>query len=283
MSIRRRLQIEPLDERVVPSLLASTLPVKGGASHFVLQSHALAGNGHGTYFGGSLIVDAGQSDKLQGTADLARLGHVSLSGSVNGLGLIAFGHATGRLTFTNAHGSVTVALQGPLQHGFDPLPPWFQYTVVSGTGDYQHLSDSGWLDLSFQAAAPTTGMQHFGQAHGTFALAIDSVLPSTKLSSGIEGVALVGPVTPVSRIGVPNSRPLAGAILSIQSMNGTQVARVVTAQDGSFLVALPPGRYRIVPLPPQPGAILPRGTPMVVDVSSHEYTVVTINYDSGIR
>ena len=49
--------------------------------------------------------------------DLARLGHVTVTGTVAGLGFIASGHASGTLTFTNARGSVTVTLV------CDELPP----------------------------------------------------------------------------------------------------------------------------------------------------------------
>jgi uncharacterized delta-60 repeat protein len=108
--------------------------------------------------------------------------------------------------------------------------------------------------------------------------------PSVKTDSGIEGLALVGPTSPVQQIGQPNSRPLAGAILLIEDADGdTEVARVATGSQGQFSLHLPPGRYRIVPRPPHPGAVYPRGTPQTIVVRVGEYTSVTVNYDSGIR
>jgi uncharacterized delta-60 repeat protein len=101
---------------------------------------------------------------------------------------------------------------------------------------------------------------------------------------GIEGVALVGPISPVSRPGVPNMRPLPGAIISIVPANGgTEIARVVADSQGRFHIHLAPGRYKLIPLPPQPGEVYPRGMPQIVTVlPGSAYTEVTVDYFSGI-
>jgi uncharacterized delta-60 repeat protein len=106
----------------------------------------------------------------------------------------------------------------------------------------------------------------------------------TASGAGIEGVALVGPISPVSRPGVPNYRPLAGAILSILSADGgTELARVVADSQGRFHIHLVPGRYKLIPLPLQPGEVYPRGTPQIVVVQpGSAYTEVTVMYFSGI-
>jgi len=108
--------------------------------------------------------------------------------------------------------------------------------------------------------------------------------PPAAASSGIAGIALVGPITPVERPGVPNARPLPGAIVTVQPENGgDEIARGTADEKGRFKVPLIPGVYRIVPLPPKPGSVLPRGAPQQVRVREGAFTRVTVRYDSGIR
>lgn len=103
-------------------------------------------------------------------------------------------------------------------------------------------------------------------------------------SSGVHGVALVGPVAPVSHPGDPNTQPLAGAIITFQlAEGGLEVARTTADSTGHFRIALKPQTYSLVPLPPNPGSSLPSGQPQKVRVVQGTYTQVTVNYDSGIR
>jgi hypothetical protein len=247
--------------------------------------HALAGQGAGTFAGHGLMVDAGQSVLLKGTADLVGLGQVSVMGTVSGLGFVAMGHAQGMLLFTNAAGSVAVTLEGPLQTGFSPLPEQFSYHVDSGTGAYAHLHDDGTLTLDLHTApiGPAVG-SFFPFPQGTFTLNLDNwhhVPP--KVTSGIEGVALLGPLVPVETPGVSDFRPLAGAVIAIESANGGhEIARVTTGVDGHFKVALPPGTYRVVPLQ-MPGSLfpIPEG-PQTVVVHAGQFASVTVFFDTGI-
>jgi hypothetical protein len=140
--------------------------------------------------------------------------------------------------------------------------------------------------LVLTLAAPATSSIG-STAQGTFTLTIaegNSFGYTPKADSGIEGVALVGPVFPVERPGVPNTKPLVGAVISVKTADGSaEVTRVVADGTGRFHIRLAPGRYLIVPLPPQPGQFLPRGTPQTIDVQAGDYTDVTVSYDSGIR
>jgi hypothetical protein len=104
-----------------------------------------------------------------------------------------------------------------------------------------------------------------------------------RAATGIRGVAVVGPVAPVQRPGVPNTQPLAGAVITIRAAGGPEIARATADRHGAFRIALPPGRYLIVPLPPHPGQALPRGTPQAVTVTGEGFTAVVVEYDSGIR
>jgi hypothetical protein len=144
--------------RALPAIL---LPI-------VMPGHGLAGTGHGNYAVPRLqLLDVGTTYNLQGVADLAALGHVTVTCSVHSVGFIWHGHATGKLTFTNASGSVTVALEGPVQNDFAPLPGRFHYQVVSATGAYRHMRDQGSLQLVL-AQAPTDVVHR-----GTFTFTID--------------------------------------------------------------------------------------------------------------
>jgi hypothetical protein len=103
-------------------------------------------------------------------------------------------------------------------------------------------------------------------------------------TSGIRGVAMAGPIFPVERPGVPNTRPLANAIITVQpDGGGPEIARQLTDANGRFEIPLAPGVYRLVPLPPDPTAALPRGEPQTVTVRAGAFTEVTVNYDTGIR
>ncbi len=160
---RRPLQLEELSTRVLPSanpVFAWHAPVAHPAhtgNH--MEESPLDGKGHGSYTVNLIQSGAGITYTLSGTAKFAGLGNVTVGGTVHSVGFIREGNASGELTFTNANGSVTVALKGPTQAGFSPLPQKFTYTVISGTGQYQNLSASGTLQLVLKATDgnPQTG------------------------------------------------------------------------------------------------------------------------------
>jgi hypothetical protein len=284
-SARRRLEIEELGQRILPSGSPSLLPLPSFAPVMTApQSHALAGQGSGTYTSGSPIADTGQTATLSGTADLARLGHVTVTGTITGLGNIMSGHASGILRFANSLGAVTVALLGPQQAGFSSLPQQFDYRMVSCTGAYLQVRDHGSLTITWQPAhvSPVAGSL-FPVAHGTFTITVaGGFQPPPRSVSGIDGVAMIGPLHPASVPGVPDTRPFSGAIISIQpATGGAEIARVTTGADGKFTINVPPGRYRIVPLSGQPG-LLPFAPPQLVVVDASHFTHVPVNYDTGI-
>lgn len=97
------------------------------------------------------MPDAGVVYALKGSADLAGLGRVNVTGTLHGVGMIAQGQASGTLTINNAHGSVTVSMVGPIQPGFSPLPQHFHFKVVGSSGEYQGLESAGSLTLELSA------------------------------------------------------------------------------------------------------------------------------------
>jgi len=154
-----RLQVESLEERSVPSTtagLASPIvepiaivgPMIPVAIH---QIHDLAGQGQGTFTSSPLMVDAGETFHLTGSGHFGKLGEASVTGTLHGVGMIASGRAEGTLTFTNEKGSVTIALEGPIQTGFAQMPTWYSYHVISATGSYKNLRDHGTVRIDFHA------------------------------------------------------------------------------------------------------------------------------------
>jgi hypothetical protein len=81
--------------------------------------------------------------------------------------------------------------------------------------------------------------------------------------TGLYGKVTKGPLTPVCTVGTPCDGPARDTTL-VFSRNGAVVARARTRDDGTYRVAVQPGRYavRAVPRtmrPPEPGtASVPR-------------------------
>jgi hypothetical protein len=164
---RTTLRVEELGSRVLPSAApaAGLLPMVSARIVTSTGQQTLAGQGQGTYAVRFAVPDAGTNYDLHGAAVLGGVGAVAVSGSVHSVGFVLHGTAGGTLTFSNARGTVTVALTGPTQNGFASLPQDFHYRVVGGTGAYQHLTGQGTLHLTLHALPSGTG-----PAHGTFTL-----------------------------------------------------------------------------------------------------------------
>lgn len=108
--------------------------------------------------------------------------------------------------------------------------------------------------------------------------------PVSAWATGLHGWCMLGPIVPMGQTEGPGFRPLSGAIISIQSaMGGREIARAVSDSSGQFIIALPPGLYRVVPLPPNPALMFPRANPFDVLISYGSFTSVMVMFDSGIR
>jgi hypothetical protein len=158
------LCLEELDDRIVPSVTAAdtTLPAMAPPMEHATATmypgpyqNPLSGQGQGQYVRQLVPGAMGGRYQMQGSATLGELGQVSVTGFVQSPGGI--GHAYGTLTFTNAHGSVTLKLQGPQQTSLTAIPDNFQFQVVSGTGDYSNFKDQGTLNLNLNASSTFQG------------------------------------------------------------------------------------------------------------------------------
>jgi hypothetical protein len=137
-----------------------------------ILTHALAGGGSGSYVCTLKYADTPSGFHFTGMAEVRGMGKVAVQADVYGVGFKTNGRAAGQITFSNAHGSVKVELLGPVQPRLSTLPEWFQYKVVSATGQYSQLRDSGTLRLSRTPdAIPIRGGLQFHET-GSFRIRI---------------------------------------------------------------------------------------------------------------
>ena len=90
------------------------------------------------------------------------------------------------------------------------------------------------------------------------------------------------PISPVSRLGEPDSVPLPYSIVVVSPVGGEdEIVRQRTDAEGRFQIAIAPGTYKIISLPPRtmPGG----GKPEVVTVPAGKFVDVVVYYDTGIR
>ncbi len=102
--------------------------------------------------------------------------------------------------------------------------------------------------------------------------------------TGIGGIAVAGPVCPVERVPPDPAcapRPVAGATVVVRDGSGPEVARAVTAADGSFFVELPAGEYVVEPQPAE--GLLGTAAAQEVTVVDGAVAAVQLDYDTGIR
>ena len=109
----------------------------------------------------------------------------------------------------------------------------------------------------------------------------DLDLPPAK-ESGVEGLVTIGPMCPVKQQGVPCPDLPFSAKIIIEDDDGTEIASVVSGDDGTFQIELGTGAYVLVPHAPNPGAP-PFADELAVEVLEDAFTEVLIQYDSGIR
>ena len=160
---------------IIPTTTQTTTTTGKSGTTSATTTHALGGTGQGTFTNpldqNDLTVDDMTTYNFDGTANLADMGAVTVTGTVHSVGFVLSGQATGQLTFTNSKGSVTVQLTGPVQEGFSPLPESFSYKVVSHTGTaYKSLADQGTLAL----VVPPTTSGYVLSGQGQFQLVIPS-------------------------------------------------------------------------------------------------------------
>jgi hypothetical protein len=104
----------------------------------------------------------------------------------------------------------------------------------------------------------------------------------------VTGIATAGPVCPVERPGDPAcaARPVGGATIVVTRPDGSEVARVTTAADGHFSLALPAGDYVLVPQQVEGMMGTAPSVPFTVgssDQPGQSPNPLQVQYDTGIR
>lgn len=100
------------------------------------------------------------------------------------------------------------------------------------------------------------------------------------LDTGLTGVVMRGPITPVCLPDIPCSAPFSARFAVWQGSH--LVASFRSDTQGHFTVALPPGQYRLVPASDAP-IIGPESQTKIVDVGLGELTTVRLDFDTGLR
>ena len=111
------------------------------------------------------------------------------------------------------------------------------------------------------------------------ATACDQPLSPTA-TTGLAGVVVRGPTTPVCQIQMPCEAPFS-AEFSVEQ-NGRRVTPFRSDADGRFTVMLASGVYRIVPGADAP-ILSPQSQAKIVEVLPVGLTEVRLEFDTGIR
>jgi hypothetical protein len=150
-------RVEPLEGRALLSTADPGAVVVPTALVRGVEYLFLNGSAHGTVQHKHGNPDTGAIVELHGSGRLTPLGKLShLSGTLVGTGFIQEGHAGGTILLSNARGSVTLSLVGPLQGGFTaPSSGTYHFTVAKGTGAYAHDVGTGTVDLTLGAQSFT--------------------------------------------------------------------------------------------------------------------------------
>jgi hypothetical protein len=102
----------------------------------------------------------------------------------------------------------------------------------------------------------------------------------TESETGIDGLITVGPVRGgPSRIGIPDSRPLANAAFVVANEKGA-VTSFTTNNQGQFRISLAPGHYTVSM---EKTGKIGRYGPFDVDVIAGHMTKVEWSCDTGMR
>jgi hypothetical protein len=115
-------------------------------------------------------------------------------------------------------------------------------------------------------------------AASVVALASGTAAAGTR-SAVLHGTVLAAPATPVCMPRVPCMRPAAGVVLAF-SHDGIVRARVTTARDGTYRIALAPGTYGVRVVHP---VGVRRLSPASVRLFAGQFRRLTFYMDTGIR
>jgi hypothetical protein len=157
------------------------------------------------------------------------------------------------------------------------------YEVAASNAGWQVQVSMGWGDCPAGCINHHTWVYEVTRA-GAVELLSEAGDPLAD-ETGIRGTVTAGPTCAVVSDPPDPScadRPVVGAVLVILDAAGAEVARVTSAEDGSFAVVLVPGSYRVVPQPVD--GLMGTAAELEVQVEMGEPSGdLAIAYDTGIR
>jgi hypothetical protein len=103
---------------------------------------------------------------------------------------------------------------------------------------------------------------------------------SPTVTTGLTGIVVRGPITPLCQSQVPCDAPFS-ATFSVEQ-NARRITGFRSDADGRFTVMLPPGVYRVVAGADAP-IVSPPSQAKVVEVLPVGLTEVRLDFDTGIR
>jgi hypothetical protein len=103
---------------------------------------------------------------------------------------------------------------------------------------------------------------------------------SASPTTGLTGIVVRGPITPVCQLDAPCDAPFSDGFTV--ERNRSQVAQFRSDADGRFTVWLLPGTYRIIP-DSDAALLAPTSQAKTVDVGKVGLTNVRLEFDTGIR
>jgi hypothetical protein len=106
-----------------------------------------------------------------------------------------------------------------------------------------------------------------------------SVLNVPGYGPGVAGHVTLSPIMPVCQIGVPCSKPFAGATVQILDSTRDVVGSAVTNSSGAFIVSVPHGQYLLHVLTVD----FPRCPEVPIIVGTEYFTLTNVQCDTGIR
>jgi hypothetical protein len=180
----------------------------------------------------------------------------------------------------------------PFDSGLVGQSNWYTVEAASGVGAFVVTIRIGWGDCesgcidehTWVLAVAPDGAVSIVSERGSPVPPDAWPSPIGAGQTGISGVAVAGPVCPVETVPpdpacVP--RPVTDAVVVIRDGGGSEVARVVTAADGTFFAAVPAGDYVVEPQPVE--GLMGTAGPLQVTVTDEPGAPVQLEYDTGIR
>ena len=111
------------------------------------------------------------------------------------------------------------------------------------------------------------------------AFGVGTVDASASLRSGIRGIVIKGPTSPVCRRGESCTAPAAGIVLVV-ALQGVTIATVTTSGSGAYRVALRPGTYVVRS---RRSSMFGSMQARTVRVLPGRFAVASFEIDTGIR